>query len=427
MKLSRKPKILAITYNVAHTGFTRVMHSILAHLPRADFDLHYLGIGGQEDWFGLGDAVTFYPHDPASESDNFRSELAMELMEKDPPDILFVMNDLWLFQPYDRALRQFRGQTQFVTYVPFDGHLRREKYLKHFSENNYFVAYTQFGKLETEKGVERLRQAGAINHFPGLRTIPHGVDRQRFYPLFSSPHDSQWREGRMTAKREVFGPELAGPDSFIVLNANRPSERKRLDLTIAGFAQFVQNKPAQVKLCLHHALLMPDEKVQIEAWIEHFGIEDHVIWNIVNFPDEHFSDAQLNQLYNACDVGLNTSEGEGWGLIAFEHAATGAAQVVPDHSACTELWEGAAELLPTTLKLEPVQHPMIFRETTADAVAAALERLYQDRNHLRTMSLQAYENACHPDYDWAKIGESWGSLFHSLIQSAQTVDKTLAE
>ena len=45
------------------------------------------------------------------------------------------------------------------------------------------------------------------------------------------------------------------------------------------------------------------------------------------------SDADLNRLYNACAIGLNTSAGEGFGLVSFEHAATGAPQVVPDHDA----------------------------------------------------------------------------------------------
>ena len=31
-------------------------------------------------------------------------------------------------------------------------------------------------------------------------------------------------------------------------------------------------------------------------------------------------DEQLNLIYNAVDVGINTANGEGWGLVPFEHA-----------------------------------------------------------------------------------------------------------
>ena len=84
------------------------------------------------------------------------------------------------------------------------------------------------------------------------------------------------------------------------------------------------------------------------------GVED-CGWNIVLLAKRHgiedrliltahmpflpvVSNRVLNCIYNACDVGINTSIGEGWGLVSFEHAATGAGQIVPRHSACEELW-----------------------------------------------------------------------------------------
>ena len=88
------------------------------------------------------------------------------------------------------------------------------------------------------------------------------------------------------------------------------------------------------------------------------------------------SDAALNRIYNACEVGLNTSAGEGWGLVAFEHGATRAAQVVPRHSACEELWEGAASLLPTTPLESSAEQCYTGSVTSAESVAEALERRY---------------------------------------------------
>lgn len=32
--------------------------------------------------------------------------------------------------------------------------------------------------------------------------------------------------------------------------------------------------------------------------------------------------------------------GEGWGLVSFEHGASGPAVIVPDHTSCAELWRG---------------------------------------------------------------------------------------
>jgi len=40
------------------------------------------------------------------------------------------------------------------------------------------------------------------------------------------------------------------------------------------------------------------------------------------------SDRDINVLYNSCDIGLNTCEGEGFGLCQIEHMAVGCPQVV---------------------------------------------------------------------------------------------------
>jgi hypothetical protein len=47
-------------------------------------------------------------------------------------------------------------------------------------------------------------------------------------------------------------------------------------------------------------------------------------------PSTYYNDDTINQLYNACDIGINTANGEGFGLCQLEHLATGAPQVVLD-------------------------------------------------------------------------------------------------
>ena len=68
------------------------------------------------------------------------------------------------------------------------------------------------------------------------------------------------------------------------------------------------------------------------------GIADRLLVSTTAADHPTLDDEHLNLVYNACDVGLNTSTGEGFGLVALEHGATGAAQVLPDHSACAELY-----------------------------------------------------------------------------------------
>ncbi len=43
-----------------------------------------------------------------------------------------------------------------------------------------------------------------------------------------------------------------------------------------------------------------------------------------------YTDVAINDIYNMCDIGVNTSEGEGYGLCQLEHLQTGAPQIVTD-------------------------------------------------------------------------------------------------
>jgi D-inositol-3-phosphate glycosyltransferase len=124
---------------------------------------------------------------------------------------------------------------------------------------------------------------------------------------------------------------------------------------------------------------------------------------------------QMNLIYNACEVGVNTSAAEGWGLVSFEPAAAGGAQIVPRHSACAELWEGSAMLVEPAMDL-------VFEKTlttgwlvTPEGVAAALEELYQNPQTLELMSEKAHELAHRPEYRWEAIAGRWAQLFQQLL------------
>jgi glycosyltransferase involved in cell wall biosynthesis len=218
--------------------------------------------------------------------------------------------------------------------------------------------------------------------------------------------------GRLRAKRLLFpgAPDLE--DSFVVLNANRAQSRKRIDITLQGFARFARDKPPNVRLVLHHAIPYGDALAQVWRQVEELGIEDRV-----KMGPEVASGAtneELNLIYNACDVGVNTAMGEGWGLVSFEHAATGAAQVVPRHSACAELWAGAGEMVEPVAAYVPDFGLLEMAEVAPEGVAAALERLYADEAYRRDMSMKAYRNATQPAYYWERIAGQWSRLFNDM-------------
>ena len=397
MSISRSGvKLIAIGFNKFGTGLTRVMQSIMRRLADRH-DIHYLGIGYSGETI-RDRGLTIYPTNPKG-GDVFAAFQAARLIDEIQPQLVFILHDIWMFEYYLRILGPYRDRLKIAAYIPLDGKITNEGGAAALKDADSVVVYTQFARTQFEQAFERLGPG-----YPAVDVIPHGIDRTNFFPLPS---------GRANAKKQVF-PDLNDPaDSFLVLNASRPDRRKRVDLTIAGFARFARNKPANVKLCLHHAFLSQRESDEIPAWIREFGVEDRVYVNPQGGGVR--DDRELNILYNACDVGINTSMGEGWGLVSSEHGATGAAQIVPDHTACADLWTGLGELIPVARSYIPEFSVLEMGEVSTESVAQSLENLYGNLDRRRELSLAAFRAAQNPAYCWDAIAREFERLFVQLV------------
>jgi len=411
MPTSRRLKIIAIGFNMHGTGLTRVMHSIMRRLADRH-EIHYLGIGYSGETV-RDRGLTIHPTNPKG-GDVFAAFQAKRMIEEINPDLVFILHDIWIFEYYLGILGPYRDRLKIVGYIPLDGNIINEEDAAPLEHADRVVVYTQFARNEFEGAFERLRNKRG-GEFPAVDVIPHGIDATHFYPFpdllkagFASP-------ARAVAKRKVFGDFSDIEDSFIVLNASRPDGRKRIDLTIEGFAKFAADKPANVRLCLHHAIMGEPEQDQISSLTQKFGLEKRVHLNPLG--GGVVDDDKLNLLYNACDVGINTSMGEGWGLFWFEHGGAGAAQVVPRHSACAELWRDRAEMMEPVRRYIPEFSVLEMGEVSIEGVAQALNNLYYDPVRCEKLAQAAFENAQKPEFSWDAIPERFNDLFIELTQS----------
>ena len=400
-------KLIAIGFNTPGTGLTRVMHAIMRRLADR-YEIHYLGIGYSGEQI-RDRGLTIYPTNPNG-GDVFAAFQAKELVEQINPQLIFILHDIWMFDYYLRILGPYRDKLKILCYIPLDGKITKEKDAAALEHADRVVVYTEFARQEFERAFLKLQ--GKQGDFPGVSVIPHGVDRERFYPYPQLLNAAFSSEGRVEAKQRVFRQVPDLKNSFIVLNASRPDQRKRIDLTLEGFAAFAADKPPNVRLCLHHAIIGEPEEERINSLIRRFGLEQRVHLNPL--AGGIVGDQDLNLLYNACDVGINTSMGEGWGLVSFEHGAAGAAQIVPDHTACSELWSGRAELVPPAKSYTPEFSVLEMSEVSPAGVSRALNNLYEDphrRQELARLSFAAVQN---PQYSWDSIAEQVDQLFIAL-------------
>jgi D-inositol-3-phosphate glycosyltransferase len=398
------PVLVAIGAWLPQSGFTRVLATVLSRLA-STYDIHFIGMGYKGQPI-RNDGFTLHPCNLRG-GDVFGAYQGQEVVRERRATAVLLLNDLWMLKNYMNALRPVREElgTRVVAYSPIDGRLPDPSLMAPFEAVDRFVTYTAFGQREMSTAVAQLTAAGARFAFDRIDVIPHGVDVEAFRPL----------GGRRAVRRQLFAGRADArelEDAFIVLNANRPVERKRVDLTIEGFARFARGKPGNVRLYLHHAILLPGERERIDGWIDAAGIRDRVIMPIDVGQGEITSDERLNLIYNACDIGLTTTMGEGWGLVSVEHGATGAAQIVPRHSACEEIWKGAALMLDPIDRGVPADFsPLELATVSAEHVAEALERLYRDVELRRTMSIAAFDVGRRPAYSWDRIAQQWDAIF----------------
>jgi D-inositol-3-phosphate glycosyltransferase len=402
-------RLIAIGFNITGTGLTRVLDTVLRRLADRH-EIHFLGIGYSGETV-RDRGLTIYPTNPKG-GDVFAAFQAIRMIEEIRPALILVMHDIWMFDYYLRLFGPYRDRLKIVACIPLDGRIRNEENAAPLAQADRVVTYTQFARAEFEGAFGRLRAKQADRDFPAVDVIPHGVDRERFHPFPELEEASFGSMGRAQAKRRVFGDRWDAGESFVVLNASRPDRRKRVDLTVRGFAMFAAGKPANVRLCLHHSVMGAAAGRELEPVIRECGLGERLSVNPLG--SQVVGDDELNLLYNACDVGINTAMGEGWGLVSLEHGAAGAAQIVPDHTACAELWRGRAELIPPAKSYVPDFSPLEMGEVSPEGVARALEALYQDRARRQELSRAASGVARNPAYSWAAVTRQFDDLIVEL-------------
>jgi glycosyltransferase involved in cell wall biosynthesis len=323
------------------------------------------------------------------------------------PDAVFVFNSFAALPRYGPLpARLGSPRPVLIAQCPVLGEIIDPRLIARLAFFDCVVVLSDVVRRHFANGLAECLRTGMIDRMPRLAVIPHGLDAETFHRL----------DDRRTARANI--PALAdlNDDGFVVLNANRHEPRKRIDLTLDGFARFARDKPRNVRLYLHMADHCGDAR--LSGAIESLGMDDRVV---VAAPgtDVHpgLSDSDLNRLYNACDVGINTAASEGWGMVSFEHAATGAAQLVPGCWVCGEMWQDHAELLDVApISPGPRQYT---REAAVSAagVAAALERLYSNGRHRGRMAVRAATLAAQPRFRWSDIASRWDALLRDLCTS----------
>jgi D-inositol-3-phosphate glycosyltransferase len=407
------PRVLVIGLTTYGTGFARVLTSLFEHL-NTSYELHCFGLGGPDKFF-VGSQLVHLYRAPRDVRLPCAAQQLRGIVDSVNPQIVFLLGQAWWLEPLLLVLQPYRSKLQIVNYMPIEGNLTDLEAARTVGLVDHCILYTEFARKNLSSLCQRLEHEGSQFCAPKLHVLPHGIDTETFWPCSGASVARQGNCSRVGIREKLFPGIPMVHAGFLVLNANHPSHRKRLDITLKGFAQFAEGKPENVFIYLHQTLTDGYTNQRMRRLVVSLGLEKRVLLNVLNDNRESLSEQQLNLLYNACDVGISTSMGEGWGLISFEHAATGAAQIVPAHTSFIENWTGAADLLRVTGR-EYLwdEHTEAYIPCACD-LARKLERLYEHPSHLQQMSSAAYGRATSPKIRWSRISHQLDQLFCECI------------
>ena len=400
----QKTRILIIGYAVHPSGYARVINHIFGHL-QDDYELHqfgtnYHGAPVHQGW-------PIYPNRLDTKKNG--PEQVVDLIQKIDPQILFFLGDWGPFSQYHAHFRKIDSSFKVVFYTPIDGHGIDPNLFRIFDGVDHLVLFTHFAHQEVQKAFASIRKSEHPIQEPSISILPHGIEKNVFFPLTPLVHPNALQENRRKARALLFPNQPQLQDAFIILNANQNTMRKQINLSVEAFAMFAHDKPKNVKLFILHPSSEMSNYLQVA---EKYGIADRIMGVESLGSSAPISDETLNLLYNACEIDLNTAIGEGWGLIHFEHAATGGAQIVPDNSIFPELWQDAALFAETRGIFRRVfEYQIVF----PPSVTRAMRRLYDDPDLLQEQSLRAYRHATAAKFEWANIAKQWQILFDQML------------
>lgn len=419
-------KILVIGDAVVQTGFSRCTHAVADALHSAGHDILVIGI----NYYGSGHDYPYRiipAHDPTDHGhDSWGIGRLPAVLLREFPDIVIINQDPWNIKAYFSQLsraftellqagklskQEFRKllNIRFVGWLAVDA----ENQITAAELNDrldHVAVWTDFAKTELE-----------TRGWEGLSTvIPLGVDISVFYP-------------RPNARATVF-PTFKETD-FVIGVVGRNQVRKRIDLSIRYFAQWLETlSPEEREQCYLYLHVAPtgENAVDIRALVSYYGLKGRVM-AFEPGPGQGVSDEEMAMIYSSMDVLLTTTQGEGFGLPILEAMACGVPCIVPDWSglgcwtknaaikiSCTSVAMNAPQnQSPHTIGGIPDEREAvgflrdIYKARDTDSVGKFMQSM---TDRLRTVGLEkAYE------LSWPAVHAAWVDLISSPTLASPSV------
>jgi glycosyltransferase involved in cell wall biosynthesis len=371
------------------SGFGMVTRFVCRGLARGGHDVRVLGWQSTE--LTEHDGFPVYP----IRRFRFGSDALYSYLLERRPDAVVILGDIWwlpwIVPPWLRR-HMSTTQTRLVQYFPIDGAR---------ADGRLPPSWTALlAHVDVAVAMSRYGQRTAQNCGIEAQYIPHGVDAKIFQP-----------PGNISEAKRRVGVK----DRFVVLSDSRNQPRKMLPRLLDVFSAFAAKRPD----ALLHVHTDPYDAQQKGNSYDLFAdVSYHKLSRQVRVTNgfrmkrgRGLSLPELAALYQAADVHLLASTGEGFGLPNLQAAATGTIPLAGAHSACRELVEGHGQAIAIA---DWIEDEFGIRRGLIDVANAAemLANYYDDAERLRRDSIRSRAFAL--SYQWERAIEEWDALLRSL-------------
>lgn len=416
------PKILFVGDSpTVSTGFAHCTREAARELYFYGWEVHILALS----YFGDPHThpYTLYPCVNPLESSfsNMGEDRLPALIDKLNPDIVVLLNDPWNISGYFSQLDKYSKSKESQGYgslalPPIVGWLAVDaKNQKGYecSRLDHVITWTQFA-------IDELREGG----YKGETSIvPLGVDTGIFN-----------RKDRTIARKMVCPDDLP-EDAYVVGVVGRNQPRKRIDLTIAYFAEWIRrHKITNAYLYIHTAPTGEracDIRSLCDYYLKRYGIENRVI---LHEPSVGVgADVSLMPyFYSAFDMLFSTSQAEGWYLPGIEAMACECPVLCSDWAALGSSggWTRDAVLrvpcTSTALSAPLNSHPYtIGGVMDREGAVSALHKLYTFADMRRTLADRGLVLA--NELTWQHTGEQFRGVIEGIVTASKSKPQVKVE
>lgn len=332
-----------------------------------------------------------------------------------PYDGVFILQDVSIIAPMIQimeflnkerskqtpAVKRFRT----IVYAPSDSSLI-PMLVKDFEKLDLVVTFTEYARKEM--------LAVKPDLLGKIKIIPHGTNTQDFKPI--SYLDKELRDFR----ESYFGGDT--DKKYIITNINRNQPRKDIPSTIFAFMHLKEiwkDKDIKPFLYLH---MNPKDPLgwDLRAVLAQTSLQEMEDYMLTPMDIENHgaTEDMLNKIYNASDLYVTTTHGEGWGLTVTEAMTCKLPVVAPLHTSINEislygkLIYGLEEFYPSCNTVDSIIRQRVSHEETAEKMLLAFEERNTPKQ--KDMIEAAYNHVL--KYRWDLAAKSFCQYFENIFE-----------